>query len=226
MNLVIFGPPGAGKGTQAVFLCDRFGLAHLSTGDMLRAERRAGTPLGREAEQIINNGKFVPDSMVRELVRIEAEQRLAEGKSLLIDGYPRNLVQLNDLEAILGELGASIDLALSLEVDPESVVHRLSARRTCPNPDCAQVYNLFTRPPAKAGICDKCGSELYQRGDDRPEAISQRLEVYRRQTKPMLDHLLEEGKLRTVAADRPIEEVRDSLARLIAEWDRDGAAAR
>lgn len=196
-------------------LCETFGLAHLSTGDMLRAERKAGTPLGKKAEEIINRGQLVSDDMVKQIVRAEAAKRIAEGRAILFDGYPRNLRQLDDLEEIMLELGSQIDAAIFLEVEPDKLVRRLSSRRTCSNPACGRVYNLISKPSAKDGICDTCGSPLFQRGDDQPEAIRQRLEVYGSQTKPMLDALDASGRLRAVKADRTIPEVREDLAAIL-----------
>ncbi|MBI1783691.1 nucleoside monophosphate kinase [Candidatus Sumerlaeota bacterium] len=217
MILTFFGPAGAGKGTQAKYVSGRFGLAHLSTGDLLRAERQAGTALGRKTDEIMNRGELVPDEIVRDIVRQHAKKILAAGKGILFDGYPRNMGQLRDLDRILNDLGVRLDLGISLDIHDDRLLRRLTARRVCPNPQCQKVYNLISKPPKVEGICDACGGKLFQRGDDQPDAISKRLQEYHSQTEPMLEALRGQGKLRTVDADLSIEEVRRQLETLIAE---------
>jgi len=217
--LTLFGPPGSGKGTQAAFLREGLGLAHLSTGDLLRAERAADTLLGRRMNRIMDRGELVPDEVVRDLVRTEAGKMLARGEGILLDGYPRNLKQLRDLETILKQLNASFDFGVHLEIDDEKLIQRLTARRVCETCQPPRTYNLDTHPPVAPEVCDVCGSKLIQRGDDREEAIVRRLAEYHRQTEPMLEDLRNRGKLKTILADRPIKEVRDQLSCLIKCWE-------
>lgn len=221
MILTLFGPAGAGKGTQASQLGKRFDLTHLSTGDLLRAERRLGTALGRKADEIINRGELVGDGVVRELVKKETARILATGKGIIYDGYPRNLNQLRDLEGILTELNCDLDLGISLDINDERLLERLSARRVCKN--CHRVFNLIFDPPKRKGICDTCGAQLFQRNDDYPDAIAKRLVEYRRQTEPMLDDLRQRGKLKSAYADQSITEVRENLIQMIRDW-QDGVS--
>ncbi len=194
----------------------RFGLVHVSTGDLLRAERQAGTALGRKADEIMNRGELVPDEMVLGLVRTVTTEALNDGRGVLYDGYPRNLNQLKDLERILAELGVELDFAINMAIDDQKLESRLTARRVCSK--CQKVYNVVTHPPKEDGICDSCGAKLFQRGDDRPESIRKRLADYHSQTEPMLHRLTEFGKVREINADLSIEQVRRQLVDVIEQW--------
>jgi adenylate kinase len=220
--IALFGPPGSGKGTQSGFLCEQFGLEHISTGDLLRAEIRSGSELGRIAERVISGGNLLSDDLVREMVREYSRRILTSGRGILLDGYPRNLRQFEDLHEILAELGAELDLAVSLDLDEEKLIERLAPRRVCRN--CGASFNLVTQPPATPGRCDHCGGELFQRRDDTAEAIKKRLDEYRRQTKPLLDHLQSEGILQSVNADQSIEDIRRELMGLIEASGAEGAS--
>ncbi len=213
LHVGLFGPPGSGKGTQASRLAQRFNLAHLSTGDLLRAEIQAGTELGRRVADLLHRGVLVPDEWVSDVVRAEVERNARLGRGVLYDGYPRTRRQLELLEAILRDAGAKLALGLMLELPPEALVKRLTARRVCRQ--CQRVYNLETHPPATVGRCDACGGELFQREDDAPDVIRRRLQEYERQTAPLLAELDRRGLLRRIDADRPVEELQAELVRLI-----------
>lgn len=213
MNLALYGPPGSGKGTQAQRLGDRFQLDHVSSGDILRAERKAGTELGRKVEEIMKRGELVPDEIVGELIQKKIQQCHAEGRGVIFDGYPRNMRQLQRVEALLKVLDAQLDCAVTLDIDPEKLTERLTSRRVCDQ--CQHVYNLISHSPKVEGQCDQCGGRLIQRNDDRPEAIRRRLVEYREQTEPMLRDLDNRGRLHRIAADRSIDEVWNDLSGLI-----------
>lgn len=181
-NLVLLGPPGAGKGTQAKELSARLGVPHISTGDMLRDAVRGGTDLGLKAKAIMDQGGLVPDDLLTGLVKERLSRPDCDG-GFILDGYPRNLAQAGTLEGILGELGKAGVVALELEVPDEAIVGRLGDRRSCPS--CGAVYNLASSPPKREGACDGCGAGLVQRDDDRPETIRERLRVYHEKTAPL-----------------------------------------
>ena len=192
-RIVFLGPPGAGKGTQAEEIARRLGIPHLSTGDLLRAAVKAGTPLGREAEGHMAAGRLVPDELVLRLLG----ERLAApdaARGFLLDGFPRNVPQARALEQL-----HSLDHVVAFEIAEPVLVERLSQRRTCPT--CNTVYNLVSQAPKSPGRCDRDGTELVKRPDDRPEAVRTRLRVYREQTEPLLKHYREAGLLRPIDAD-------------------------
>lgn len=191
---MLLGPPGAGKGTQATLLSKHFGIPHVSTGDILRAEVSRGSALGSEAKRFMDKGELVPDGVMLGIVR----QRLAQPDStggVLLDGFPRSLPQAAGLEEIFAEREQPLRV-VSLDVPAAEVVRRLSGRRTCRT--CGAMYHLAFEPPAKAGVCDRDGGPLYQRDDDREEIIHARLEVYRKETEPLLDFYRRRSLLREV----------------------------
>ena len=196
---VFLGPPGAGKGTQAARLARELGVPHLSTGDLLRAAVAAKTPLGLEAEDHIAAGRLVPDKLVLEILR----ERLAQPDATagyILDGFPRNLAQAEALQEF-----ARVDRVVSFDLPPEVLVRRLSDRWVCPK--CHAVYNLSSKPPKVAGICDHDGTPLVQRPDDRPEAVTTRLKVYAEHTAPLLEYYRKRGLLRPIDADGTHDEV-------------------
>ncbi len=211
MNCVIFGPPGSGKGTQAAALCERFGMAHVSTGDMLREAVRNGTELGLKAQAIMAEGKLVPDDLVGGIVREKVADLKERNVGVLFDGYPRNLDQALFLDGCLEELGAAVDVAAVLEIPTETLIERICGRRLCTKPDCEGSYNIHFMPPREEGKCDICGSELMQRKDDNEQTLRERLAVYDGQTLPILDHYEAKNILIRVAADDKVDRVRESL---------------
>lgn len=213
--VAIFGPPGSGKGTQAGWLCEKYGLEHISTGDLLRAERKAGTPLGMKADALISRGELVPDEWVGEIVRRKLGESLETGRGALLDGYPRTLSQLDRLREILTDLGIELKVALFLNIDDRALIDRLTGRRLCEN--CQRTYHIRSRPPKTPGVCDACGGKLIQRADDCEEVITTRLGEYHRKTRPILAAIEAEGRLRSVRADQPIDSVQGRLSEVLAE---------
>jgi len=206
-RIVFVGPPGAGKGTQAAALAQELAVAHLSTGDLLRAAVAAGSPLGKAADGHIRAGRLVPDELVLEILG-ERLHRPDALRGFILDGFPRNLAQAE----ALGRLTA-LEVVVSFELDPSALVARLEGRRLCPT--CGSVYNVATQPPRVAGRCDRDGTELTQRPDDRPEAVRVRLDVYRRQTEPLLAHYRAAGLLRSLDASGSPAAVLDRLRGLV-----------
>ncbi|MFN2562197.1 MAG: adenylate kinase [Jatrophihabitans sp.] len=204
MRLVLVGPPGAGKGTQAVFIAECFEIPKISTGDIFRANVSGGTELGRMAKKYMDAGDLVPDEVTNAMVRDRLAQPDAKD-GFLLDGFPRNVAQAGELDGILNELGAPLSVVLDLDVDFEEVVKRLSGRRTCKK--CGHVWHLEYDAPAVAGICDKCGGELYQRDDDKPETVRHRLDVYAEQTAPLIGFYRDAGKLVAIDALGAVEDV-------------------
>ncbi len=195
MQAILLGPPGAGKGTQAKMLTERYGVPQVSTGDILRAAVAAGTPLGKEAKAYMDRGALVPDEVVIGIVR----DRLGEPdcrKGYLLDGFPRTVAQAEALIRMLKKLGAPLPRVVSLEVGEEELVRRLSGRRTCQA--CGEPFHVEFHAPRVEGICDKCGGRLIQREDDKEETIRHRLQVYRKQTEPLIGYYQNQGLLKTV----------------------------
>lgn len=195
MRAILLGPPGAGKGTQAKMLTERYGVPQVSTGDILRASVAAGTPLGKEAKTYMDRGALVPDEVVIGIVR----DRLGEPdcrKGYLLDGFPRTVAQAEALTRMLKKLGAPLPRVVSLEVAEEELVKRLSGRRTCQG--CGELFHVEFHPPRVEGTCDKCGGRLIQREDDKEETIRRRLQVYRKQTEPLIGYYENQGLLETV----------------------------
>jgi adenylate kinase len=206
MRLVLVGPPGAGKGTQAQFISAHLGVPKISTGDIFRANVSQGTELGQEAKKFMDAGDLVPDEITIGMVR----DRLAEGdarQGFLLDGFPRNVPQARTLDEILIEGGSPVDVVLELVVDDDEVVRRLSGRRTCRN--CGHIWHIDFDPPSKDGVCDICAGELFQRDDDMPETVRHRLEVYYEQTSPLVGYYAEAGILVGIDAMGPVDDVTD-----------------
>jgi adenylate kinase len=204
VRLVLVGPPGAGKGTQAEFIAAHFGIPKISTGDIFRANVSGGTELGRMAKKFMDAGDLVPDEVTNAMVRDRlAEPDAADG--FLLDGFPRNVAQAGVLNGMLDELGSPLSVVLDLEVDFDEVVKRLSGRRTCKK--CGHVWHLEFDPPSVDGVCDKCTGELYQRDDDQPGTVRRRLEVYADQTAPLIDFYRNEDRLVAIDALGAVEDV-------------------
>lgn len=195
MNIILLGPPGAGKGTQAKRLIDKYGIPQISTGDMLRAALKEGTPLGLEAKKYMDKGALVPDTVVIGLVKERIQQKDC-AKGYMLDGFPRNVSQAEALDSMLTELGQKIDHVVCIEVPNDELVGRLTGRRTCRN--CGAGYHVMFDPPKKEGVCDKCGGELYQRDDDNEATVKSRLQVYANQTEPLIEYYQKQNKLRPI----------------------------
>ncbi|OCA81001.1 adenylate kinase [Bacillus sp. FJAT-27225] len=204
MNLVLMGLPGAGKGTQAEKIVERYNIPHISTGDMFRAAMKEGTELGLKAKAYMDEGALVPDEVTIGIVR----ERLSKddcNNGFLLDGFPRTVPQAEALEGILSELSKKIDYVLNIVVDKSILMERLTGRRICKS--CGATYHLVFNPPKKEGVCDRCGGELYQRADDNAETVQNRLNVNLAQSKPLLDFYSEKGYLRNIDGQREISEV-------------------
>lgn len=195
MNLILLGPPGAGKGTQAQMIVDRYHLPQISTGDILRAAVKEGTSLGKQAKTFMDRGQLVPDEVVIGIIdeRLRASDCNA---GFILDGFPRTTPQAEALQAILTKIGKSVDHVINIEVDPEELVRRLTGRRTCNN--CGGVSHILFHPPQKEGVCDRCGGTLYQREDDREETIRTRLKEYQKQTAPLIQYYQNKKLLRPI----------------------------
>ncbi len=202
LRLVFLGPPGAGKGTIAQRLCDSRELVQISTGDLLREEAAKGTELGNKVKAIMESGAYVDDSLVSELV--ENKLRELGEKGFILDGFPRTGEQAEMLEGILNKLGLKLNAAIDIEAGDQTIVERLSGRRSCRQ--CGKIYHVKNIPPKKEGKCDVCGGELFQRDDDKPDVVKTRLETYREKTAPLIDYYKGKGLLKVIDADGEIGE--------------------
>jgi len=210
MRLLLVGPPGAGKGTQAQFLAAHYSIPHISTGDIFRANLKAGTELGNQAKSFMDRGELVPDSVTNDMVKDRlTHDDVANG--FLLDGYPRNIDQADFLKNVLEKAGTPLDAALEFKLENAEIIARLSGRRVCRG--CGENSHIIFNPSKVAGVCDACGGELYHRKDDDAEVIAHRLDVYAEQTEPIIDYYRSAGLLRTISA---IGEVSEIAARAIA----------
>ena len=204
MKIIMLGAPGAGKGTQAKLIAEKYGVPHISTGDIFRANIKTGTELGKEAKEYMDKGLLVPDELtVRLLLDRVVQDDCKNG--YVLDGFPRTIPQAEVLDKELTKLGDSVDFAVDVDVPDENIIRRMSGRRACLN--CGATYHIVNIPPKKEGICDVCGSELVLRDDDKPETVKNRLNVYHEQTQPLIDFYTEKGVLKTVDGTVPMEEV-------------------
>jgi len=210
MDFILLGPPGAGKGTQAKLMIDKWNIPQVSTGDILRAAVREGTPLGVEAKGFMDRGELVPDRVVIGIIADRLREEDAAG-GFILDGFPRTIPQAEALQEILDELGRDIDHVISIEVDDEELVTRLTGRRMCKA--CGESFHVVFNPPAEEGVCDRCKGELYQRDDDREETIRQRLAVYSKQTQPLIAYYEKQGKLRRIEGTGSIEDIFDRVVK-------------
>ncbi|RBW67776.1 adenylate kinase [Bacillus taeanensis] len=212
MDLVLMGLPGAGKGTQAEKIVEKYGIPHISTGDMFRAAIKGETPLGKKAKEYIDAGNLVPDEVTIGIVR----ERLGKDdckEGFLLDGFPRTVAQAEELENILSEMNRTIDYVININVDRNKLMERLTGRRVCRN--CGATYHVVFNPPKEEGVCDKCGGELYQREDDNEKTVGTRLEVNIKQQQPLLDFYEEKGYLQNISGDQDINDVFKDIDRLL-----------
>lgn len=217
MRILLMGPPGAGKGTQAERISGYCKIPHIATGDIFREAIRSGTDLGRQAKSYLDAGELVPDAVTIGIVR-ERVQALDCKAGFLLDGFPRTIPQAEALERLLDELSMKLDLVLSIKVAPAVLVERLTGRRICRQ--CGTSYHLVFNPPKQDGICDRCGGELYQRSDDTPETVSDRMRVYTNKTAPLLKFYRQRGLLRDVDGEPGIDAVWDAILGLLGSLDR------
>ncbi len=212
LRLILLGPPGAGKGTQASAIVEKFNIPHISTGDIFRANIKEKTELGKKVEEYMNKGLLVPDELVVSIVK----DRLTKDdckKGFLLDGFPRTVVQAEALDEELKNMSLKIDKVINIEANKEVLIERIIGRRICK--DCGATYHVKFSPPKQEGICDKCGGELYQREDDKIETVVKRIEVYAEQTKPLIDYYAEKGLLLNVDGTKDKEEVFKDIVRAL-----------
>jgi adenylate kinase len=212
MNLVLMGLPGVGKGTQAEKIVEKYGIPHISTGDMFRAAMKEGTPLGLKAKEYMDSGNLVPDEVTIGIVRERLGKDDCE-KGFLLDGFPRTVAQADALETILSDLGKKLNYVINISVEEDQLMQRLTGRRVCRN--CGATYHAVFNPPKEEGVCDKCGGELYQRDDDKEETVRTRLEVNKQQQQPLLTFYEGKGYLKTIDGNRDINEVFEDVDQLL-----------
>ncbi len=216
MNIILLGPPGAGKGTQAKKIAEHYSLPHISTGDILRENISNNTSLGLKAKSYMAKGELVPDELLITIIR----DRLSKpdcSKGFLLDGYPRTVPQADALQMILTESNKKLDVVLNIDVDDEELVKRLSGRRVCAS--CCMSYHMIFNPPEEDEICDNCKGKLYQREDDKPEAIRNRLIVYKKQTQPLIEYYTRKSLLRTVDGGKDIPEIFEDIKKILEKHD-------
>ena len=214
MKLVFLGPPGSGKGSQAAYVVEKHEVVHISTGDLLRAAVKSGSDLGLQASEIMAQGSLVPDNLVLELIASHLDE-IDLSKGFLLDGFPRSIVQAEQLDLILRQKRCELNFVLHLSVEDEALIKRLSGRRTCRS--CGKIYNIHFSPPKVEGQCDECGhsGKLMHRTDDNIDSIKHRLTVYNEETKPLLDYYENSGLLRTVDASQSVMNIAEDVAKLI-----------
>jgi len=212
MRLILVGPPGAGKGTQAVALAAHYKIPHISTGDIFRANLKNGTELGKQAQSFMDRGELVPDSVTNEMVKDRlGNTDVANG--FLLDGFPRNTNQAEVLDVILKDKKMPLDAALELSIENSEIIRRLSGRRTCRN--CSATFHKDFEKPKVDGVCDKCNGELYQREDDKEEVITRRLEIYAQQTEPIISYYKKAGILKKISAVGEVSEITQKVIALL-----------
>lgn len=214
MNIILFGPPGAGKGTQAKKLVDFYGIPQISTGDILRANVREGTELGLAAKSYMDKGELVPDEVLIGIIKNRLKEKDCS-KGFILDGYPRTVPQADALAVILKEIGKPIDVVLNLEVPDNVLVDRMSKRLMC---RCGASYHTISNPPKQGNICDLCGAEVFQREDDSAEAVQTRLNVYKKQTEPLIDYYAKQGLLVNIDGTRSMDEVFKEIKAVLAKF--------
>ena len=213
-KIIMLGAPGAGKGTQAKQIAAKYGIPHISTGDIFRANIKNGTELGKKAKEYMDQGLLVPDELTCDLVMDRISQEDCKD-GFVLDGFPRTIPQAEALDAALEKKGDKMDYAIDIEVEDENIIRRMSGRRACLN--CGATYHVVTIPPKKEGICDVCGSELVLRDDDQPETVKKSLDVYHEQTQPLIDYYKKQNILKSVNGMEPMETVFANIVAILGE---------
>lgn len=216
LRAVLLGPPGAGKGTQAVRLVEKYEIPHISTGDIFRKNIKEGTELGKKAQEYMNAGALVPDELVVDLVKDRLQQDDCKN-GFLLDGFPRTISQAEKLDEFLSESNQKMDIVINLKVEKEALIKRLTGRRVCK--DCGASYHIVNIPPKKEGVCDICGGELIQRKDDNIETVENRINVYEEQTAPLIGYYKEAGSLVDFDGEASLDEVFDAIVQAIGEQE-------
>ena len=214
MKIIMLGAPGAGKGTQAKMIADKYNIPHISTGDIFRANIKEGTELGKKAKTYMDNGELVPDDLVVDLV-VDRVGKADAKNGYVLDGFPRTIPQAEALDAALSALNDKIDYAIDIDVPDENIVNRMSGRRACVG--CGATYHLKYAPTKTEGICDVCGKELILRDDDKPETVQKRLNVYHEQTQPLIDFYTKKGVLKTVDGTVDMQDVFKAIVAILGE---------
>ena len=214
LNIVIFGAPGSGKGTQSERIVEKFGINHISTGDVLRAEIKNGTELGKTAKGYIDNGQLIPDELMIDILASVFDS-FEDSKGVIFDGFPRTIIQARKLADICSMFNFKIDAVINLDIPEDVLVKRLSGRRTCA--DCGKSYHIVYNPPKKEGVCDVCGGELTQRSDESEEAVQVRIDTYNKQTKPLIDYYTMLGELTNVDGNQSMDEVAEEIYKVLDE---------
>lgn len=212
MKIIMLGAPGAGKGTQAKQIADKYGIPHISTGDIFRANLKAGTELGKKAKEYMDQGLLVPDELTCDLVMDRIAQDDCKN-GFVLDGFPRTIPQAEALDAALEKINESMDYAIDVDVPDENIINRMSGRRACLN--CGATYHIVSIPTKVEGVCDRCGSPVVLRDDDQPETVKKRLEVYHEQTQPLIDYYGKKNILKTVDGTVPMEEVFAAIVEIL-----------
>ncbi len=212
MKIVMLGAPGAGKGTQAIKIADKYGIPHISTGDIFRANIKGGTELGMKAKSYMDKGELVPDEVTIGMLLDRISQDDCKD-GYVLDGFPRTIPQAESLTKALAEKGQKIDYAMDIDVPDEAIVKRMSGRRACPK--CGATYHIVYAAPKTENVCDKCGSELIVRSDDKPETVQDRLNVYHKQTEPLISYYKEAGVLRQVDGTKELEDVFNAVIAIL-----------
>lgn len=217
MFLVLLGMPGSGKGTQAQYIKESYGVPHISTGDIFREAIKTQTPLGQKAKSYLDKGELVPDELVTDIVKERIEREDCTN-GFILDGYPRTVNQAEALDGIMNTMGIGLTAVIDFTIPAEEAVKRLSSRRSCSS--CGIVYNLLHKPPSEEGKCDVCGGPLYQRDDDKEDVIRNRLKVYEMQTAPIIDYYRKQQNITHIEAEAPIASIRDRIKELLASKAR------
>lgn len=212
MKIIMLGAPGAGKGTQAKMIAEKFNIPHVSTGDIFRANIKNGTELGQEAKKYMDQGLLVPDELTVKILLDRVAQPDCEN-GYVLDGFPRTIPQAEVLDKALTDLGDSIDYAINVDVPDENIINRMSGRRACVT--CGATYHVVHIPPKKEGVCDACGADLILRDDDKPETVKNRLDVYHKQTQPLIDYYTEKEILKTVDGTVDMKDVFNAIVEIL-----------